>query len=83
MGLEIQANRAEIEVDGNPKAKRFTAQELEDLQYNFDQCGFPHDEEEILPPDELIRSYHSERAGLDAEIDAKLAQICEILGIEG
>ncbi len=36
----------------------------------------------ILPPDELIRNYRVERARLDAEIDAKLTQICDILGIE-
>ena len=75
-------NREEIEVDGNAKAKRFTPEELKALQFNFDQCGFPHDEEEILPPDELIKNYKSKRATLDAEIDAKLAQICEILGIK-
>ena len=80
--IEWWDNREEIIVDGNPKAKSFTADELKDLQYNFDQCGFPHDEEEILPPDELIKSYREKRAMLDKEIDAKLNQICEILGIE-
>lgn len=80
--IEWWDNREEIIVDGNPKAKSFTADELKDLQYNFDQCGFPHDEEEILPPDELIKSYREKRAMLDKEIEAKLNQICEILGIE-
>lgn len=75
-------NRQEIEVDGSPKAKYFTASELKDLQLNFDQCGFPHEEEEILPPDELIKNYKAQREALDREIDAKLKQICEILGIE-
>ena len=50
--------------------------------FDFDLCGYPHEEEEILPPDELIRDYRARRAALDAEIDSKLAQICEILGIE-
>ncbi len=50
--------------------------------FSFDLCGYPHEEEEILPPDELIRDYRARRAALDAEIDNKLAQICEILGIE-
>lgn len=80
--IEWWDSREEIIEDGNPKAKSFTADELKDLQYNFDQCGFPHDEEEILPPDELIKSYREKRAMLDKEIDAKLNQICEILGIE-
>lgn len=75
-------NREEIEVDGFPKAKVFSAKELKDLQLNFDQCGFPHEEEEILPPDELIKNYREKRKELDAEIDAKLNEICSILGIE-
>ena len=80
--VEWWENREEIEVDGNPKAKRFNIDELKGLQLNFDQCGFPHDEEEILPPDELIKDYKARRQTLDKEIDAKLTKICEILGIE-
>ena len=57
-------------------------EELVAAGFNFDLCGYPHEEEIILPPDELIRNYRVERARLDAEIDAKLAQICAILGIE-
>lgn len=75
-------NREELIEDGNHKAKYFTAEELKELQLNFDQCGFPHEEEEILPPDQLIKEYRERRKMLDLEIDAKLAQICEILGIE-
>jgi type I restriction enzyme M protein len=45
-------------------------------------CGYPHEEEEILPPDELIKNYKAERERLDAEIDARLSEICSILGIE-
>lgn len=75
-------NRTEIELDGFPKAKYYTAQELKDLQLNFDLCGYPHEKEEILPPDELIRNYKLRRKELDAQIDAKLMQICDILGIE-
>lgn len=80
--VEWWNDRRKIEVDGNPKAKYYSADELKELQLNFDQCGFPHDEEEILPPDELIRNYRARRETLDREIDAKLQQICEILGIE-
>lgn len=75
-------DRREIIEDGNPKAKFYTVDELRSGNFNLDLCGYPHEEEEILPPDELIRNYREERARLDAEIDQKLAQICEILGIE-
>ncbi|WP_455138808.1 N-6 DNA methylase [Thermophilibacter sp.] len=75
-------DRREIIENGNPKAKFYTVDELRNGNFNLDLCGYPHEEEEILPPDELIRNYKEERARLDEEIDKKLAQICEILGIE-
>ena len=50
--------------------------------YNIDLCGYPHEEEEILPPKELIQQYQEKRASLNADIDRILAQITEILGID-
>lgn len=74
-------DRQEITVDGFDKAKKFTAQELaEDLGYNLDQCGYPHIEEEILAPMDLIRRYQEERASLNAEIDRVLTEITALLG---
>ena len=78
--IEWWKNRKEIIVDDNPKAKRFTAEELKNLGYNFDQCGFPHKEEEILDPLDLMKLYQEERASLNAEIDRILAEITEKLG---
>ena len=52
----------------------------EELGYNLDQCGYPHEEEEILAPMDLIRRYQEERASLNAEIDRVLAEITEKLG---
>ena len=74
-------DRQEITIDGFDKAKKYTAKEIEDRNYNIDLCGFPHEEEEILPPKELIQQYQEKRASLNAEIDRILAQITEILGI--
>lgn len=79
--MEWWGNRQAINVDGFDKAKRFTYQELtEDLGYNLDLCGFPHEEEEILDPMDLIQRYQEERASLNAEIDRVLAEITTILG---
>lgn len=79
--VEWWENRREIAEDGFPKAKKFTARQLaEDLGYNFDQCGHPHAEEEILDPLDLIQRYQEERASLNAEIDRVLAEITAILG---
>ena len=79
--VEWWNNRQEISVDGFDKAKKFTAKELtEDLAYNLDQCGYPHIEEVILDPMDLINRYQEERASLNAEIDRVLAEITSILG---
>ncbi len=74
-------DRVEISEDGFDKAKKFTAQQLsEELGYNLDQCSYPHEEEEILAPLDLIQRYQEERASLNAEIDRVLAEITEKLG---
>ena len=71
-------NREEINVDGFDKAKKFTAEEIAARNYNIDLCGYPHEEEEILPPKELIQQYQEKRASLNADIDRTLAQITGI-----
>lgn len=75
-------NREEINVDGFDKAKKYTEEEIAARNYNIDLCGYPHEEEEILPPKELIQQYQEKRASLNADIDRILTQITEILGID-
>lgn len=64
------------------KSRCFSAEELMAMSGNFDQCKFPKEEEEVLPPDELLRQYHEKRNELDARIDSTLAEIQKLLGIE-
>ena len=74
-------DRRELSEDGFDKAKKYTAAQLaEELGYNLDQCGYPHVEEEILAPMDLIQRYQEERASLNAEIDRVLAEITAKLG---
>ena len=80
--VEWWNDRKEIQLDGFDKAKKYTVQEIKDRNYNIDLCGYPHEEEEILPPKELIQQYQEKRASLNADIDRILAQITEILGID-
>lgn len=76
-------NREEIILeDGNEKSKCFSVQQLLDMDCNFDQCKFPKDDEEILPPAELLSEYFKKRKALDHEIDKTLAEIQNILGIK-
>lgn len=79
--MEWWDNRRELAADGFDKAKKFTARQLSvEFGYNLDQCGYPHEEEEILAPLDLIQRYEEERSSLNAEIDRVLAEITAILG---
>lgn len=80
--MEWWDNRQPIEIDGFDKARCYRFQEIADRQFNIDLCGFPHEEEEILPPDELIANYQQKRTALNADIDRILGEITGILGIK-
>ena len=73
-------NREEIEVDGFPKAKKYSVEEIAAKNYNIDLCGFPHEEEVILEPMDLILEYQEKRASLNTEIDHVLEKITSMLG---
>ena len=79
--IEWWNNRQAIEVDGFDKARKYTVEELQERNFDIDLCKYPHEEEEILPPRELIQQYQAKRASLNADIDRVLANISEILGI--
>ena len=79
--IEWWNDRREISLDGFDKAKKYTAKQLaEDFGYNLDQCGFPHEEEEIPAPLDLMQRYQQERSSLNAEIDRVLSEITALLG---
>lgn len=74
-------NRHPLFVDGFDKAKCFSYEELSnEYGFNLDLCGYPHKEDEILDPVDLIYQYVEKRASLDAEIDRTLSEITAILG---
>ena len=78
--LDWWDNGTEIEEDGFPKAKKYTVEEIVANGYNIDLCGYPHEEEEILDPMDLINQYQEKRASLNAEIDHVLEKITSLLG---
>ncbi|OME55200.1 class I SAM-dependent DNA methyltransferase [Paenibacillus odorifer] len=73
-------NREEVQVDGFPKTKKYTVNEIAALNYNIDLCGFAQKEEVILEPMDLIHHYQEKRASLNAEIDHVLEQITSLIG---
>ncbi len=68
-------NREEREVKGWPKAKRYTAEEIQEGGYNLDLCGFPHEEEEILDPLDLIQSYQEHSKELITKIGNSMSEL--------
>ncbi|MGO0903556.1 class I SAM-dependent DNA methyltransferase [Clostridioides difficile] len=66
--------------EGNFKSKKYTKVELEELNYNFDLCGFPNATVEILDPEVLINEYLERKQSLNEEIYEILSKIKEILG---
>lgn len=68
-------NRTESEVS------RFVpVEDIAAADYNLDFCGFPHDTEEILPPEQFITQYLNEKAVLSTRIEDVLARISAALG---
>lgn len=61
------------------KSKCYTIKEIIDNGYNIDLCGYPHKEEIILEPKELIEQYQEQRVSLNAEIDKILAEVSKLL----
>lgn len=77
--VEWWNNREEITIDEFPKAKKYSKKEIEELHYNLDLCGYPHIEDEILEPKELIQQFREKRESYNAEMERTLAKILEIL----
>lgn len=63
------------------KAKKFTVSEIEELNYNLDQCGFPVKEEVILSPKETMDNFIEKREKLEKELDIKLQEIIKLIGV--
>ncbi len=75
-------NRQEINIDGFDKAKKYTIQEIKERNYNLDLCGYPYEEEEVLPPMELIQKYQEKRKEVDKNIDEILNKIKALIGAD-
>lgn len=77
--IEWWDNRKEIIEENFPKAKCYSKKEIEDLHYNLDLCGYPHVEDEILEPKDLIQQFREKRDSYNAEMERTLAKILELL----
>lgn len=75
-------DRKEIVADNDEKSRCFSVEELIASDCNFDRCKFPKEEEEVLPPKELLEDYYKKRKALEHQIDKTLKEIQDILGFK-
>ena len=77
-------NNREVIPDGEYfKAQKYTADYLlKEQGCNIDLCGYPHEEEEVLAPADLIQKYEEKRASLNAEIDRTILALSASLNGE-
>ena len=75
-------HREEIaEENSQYKAKCYTRAEIEARNYNLDLCGYPKEQQEnLLPPVELIADYQAKRTQYAEQIDNTLKQIMSLIG---
>ena len=80
--LQWWNNRLEIkdtETDSY-KAKKYSIYELSKRLYDFDLCGYPTLEEDIISPQETIKVFNDSRNSLNTKIDKKLQEIEKLIG---
>lgn len=80
--VEIKDEKEDESQTETWKAKKYTIDEIKELGYNIDLCGYPVEEKIVLSPEDTIKQYIEKRNALDAQMDAKLNEILSLLGVE-
>lgn len=78
--IEIKDIKEDESLTETWKSKRFTVDEIKELNYNLDQCGFPIKEQIILSPKETMNNFVEKREKLEKELDFKLQEIIKLIG---
>lgn len=78
--IEIKDEKEGDSLTETWKSKVFTKDEIENLSFNLEQCGFPIKEEVILSPKETMDNFIKKREVLEKELDDKLNEIIKIIG---
>ena len=66
--IEIEDQKKNESMSVTWKAKKYTIDEIKELNYNLDQCGYPVEEEVILSPKETMDNFIERREKLEADL---------------
>ena len=78
--IEIKDKKEDESLNETWKAKRYSIEDIIELNYNLDQCVFPKKEEIILSPQETMNSFINKREMLEKQLDEKLKEIILLIG---
>lgn len=78
--VEIKDIKDDSSLSETWKAKKYTLEEIINLNYNLDQCGYPKKEEIILTPHEVMENFINTREKIEKQIDDKLNELMKIIG---
>lgn len=66
--VEIKDEKEDESMLETWKSKKYTFEELEELGFNLDLCGYPKKQEIILSPEETIANYMEEKRALEVRL---------------
>ncbi|MBR3198673.1 MAG: SAM-dependent DNA methyltransferase [Bacilli bacterium] len=78
--IEIKDEKKDESLTETWKSRKFSKEDIANMNYNLDQCSFPTKEEVILPPKETMNNFINKRESLEKELDQKLQEIMNIIG---
>lgn len=79
---EIKDEKTDESLSDTWKSQCVSIDTIESRNYNIDFCEFPNEEKVILSPEDTISAFKEERDMLDRELDEKLQEILELLGVK-
>ncbi|MDY4500502.1 MAG: class I SAM-dependent DNA methyltransferase [Lactobacillus johnsonii] len=79
--VEITDEKPHEDATQTYKARKVLREDLTD-DASLDYCGYPVEEKLILSPEETIKEFICKRESLDAQMDAKLNKILDLLGVK-
>ena len=78
--VEIKDEKIEEIQQDTWKAKKYSINDIIELNYNLDQCGYPIEEEIILSPKETMNNFVIQREKLEKDLDEKIQNIIKLIG---